>query len=150
MSVVVTPESPLTDEARALLSASQDYMASIYPPEDNFSLSTDALAEPEVTFLRAREGSTALGCVAVKSMGDYGEIKSMFVSPAARGKGVGAALMSALDDIAGEQGFAHLRLETGPELESAVRLYARHGFERRGPFGAYEDLPASLFMEKAL
>jgi len=44
----------------------------------------------------------------------------------------------------------HFRLETGDTLKAAHRLYEKHGFTFRGPFGEYPDLPESLFMEKRL
>ena len=47
-------------------------------------------------------------------------------------------------------GLRVLRLETGPELVPAVKLYRSLGYRERGPFGDYADLPCSLFMEKRL
>jgi putative acetyltransferase len=32
----------------------------------------------------------------------------------------------------------------------ALGFYARHGYERRGPFGGYRDDPLSVFMAKRL
>jgi putative acetyltransferase len=43
-----------------------------------------------------------------------------------------------------------LRLETGDDLYPAHRLYRRHGFVERGPFGDYAEGPHSVFMEKRL
>ena len=41
-------------------------------------------------------------------------------------------------------------LETADELAAACRLYARHGYARRGPFDSYADNGCSVFMEKRL
>jgi putative acetyltransferase len=39
-------------------------------------------------------------------------------------------------------------LETGPSQPEAISLYARAGYERRGPFGGYGPDPFSVFMQK--
>ena len=80
----------------------------------------------------------------------YGEVKAMFTSDAARGKGVGAALLRVIEDTAREEKLPMLHLETGEELAAAVRLYERHGFKRSGAFGDYKDDGISLFMTKVL
>jgi putative acetyltransferase len=58
--------------------------------------------------------------------------------------------MRALEDTARKLALPLLRLETGTLLHAAHRLYARHGFVPSEPFGAYEQSPHSLFMEKPL
>ena len=150
MTAQVRIGDPLSAEGRALLSASQAFMASIYAADENFALTTEALAAPGVLFLIAETDDGPTGCAALVSKDGYGEIKSMFVDPAARGTGTGSQLMDALEVHARELGLPLLRLETGPELAAAVRLYERHGYALRGPFGDYPDTPASLFMEKRL
>ena len=154
MSVTVREADPLSPEGRALLEASQAHLASRYPPEHNHYLSVDELAQPHVAFWVA-EGETegrrrALGCVALARLSGYGEVKSLWVDPAARGRGVGAALMTVVERRARAEGVPVLRLETGDDLYEAHRLYRRHGFSDRGPFGDYEDGPHSVFMEKTL
>ena len=137
-------------EAKELLEASHALMESLFPSESNHYLSLDELAVPEIRFLVAEDGNTLLGCGAVAIKPGYGEIKSMFTDPAARGKGVADAILSALTLAAEEEGLSALRLETGDSLDAAHRLYERHGFTRRGPFGDYPEDPLSIFYEKAL
>lgn len=150
MTITIRIGDPLSAEGRALLSESQAFMASVYAEEENFALTTEALAAPGILFLIAEEAGRALGCAALVIKAGYGEIKSMYVSPGGRGAGAGTALMAALEAHAKAAGLSCLRLETGPELDAAVRLYERHGFQRRGPFGDYPDVPGSRFMEKPL
>ena len=90
----------------------------------------------------------ATGALVVKT--GYGEIKSMFVNPSARGQGVGDAIVRALHDLAREKGLGSLKLETGNSLHAALRLYARHGFTHCGPFGDYIANDSSIFMTKTL
>lgn len=148
--VTVKPGDPRSEEGRALLGASHAYLASLYPPEDNYFLSVDELAQPHIDFWIAEVEGQPRGCIALARLGDYGEVKSMFVDPAARGSGVGAALLTTLEDRARATGLPLLRLETGDDLYPAHRLYRRHGFTDCGPFGDYEEGPHSVFMEKRL
>ncbi|MEM9852170.1 MAG: GNAT family N-acetyltransferase, partial [Pseudomonadota bacterium] len=78
------------------------------------------------------------------------EIKRLFVDPMARGRGAARALMAALETHARAADLACVRLETGDRLEAAVALYKRLGYSIREAFGDYENIPASLFMEKHL
>ena len=74
----------------------------------------------------------------------------MFVKPEHRGKGVAAALLTELEQWAKEIGYARVVLETGARLESAVRLYARQGYERVPNWGQYVGVPESICMGKGL
>lgn len=138
------------EEARGLLEASHALMEELYPSESNHYLSIDALKTPDIRFLVAEICVKVVGCGAVAVRTGYGEIKSMFTDPSARALGVGDAVLGAITDLARAEGLPRLRLETGHTLTAAHRLYERHGFIRRGPFGDYADDPISIFMEKVL
>lgn len=148
--ITVEPAVPTDPGPAALLAEAQALQAELYPPEHNHALPTEALLADNVRFLAAREGLAVLGIGAVVLKDGYGEVKSMFTAPAGRGKGVAAAILRALEDIALEEGLAMLKLETGDELAAAVRLYERFGFARCGAFGDYVEDGSSVFMEKAL
>lgn len=150
MSVAVEPGDPRHPAAAALLKQSHALMQSLFPPEDNFFLDIDALTAPHIAFFVATRDDEILGTAALADKGTYGEVKSMFVAEAARGLGVGAALLARLEAEARARGLSALMLETGNLLRSAHRLYARAGFVERGPFGDYPDAKSSLFMEKRL
>lgn len=142
--------SPHESGATALLQASHAYLQSLYPPEDNYFLSINALAEPHISFFVAELNGQTIGCAALANKGKYAEVKSMFTTPAARGTGTGAALMQALETEACAQNLPMMKLETGDDLYPAHRLYERHGFNRCGPFGDYPVSIHSVFMEKRL
>lgn len=142
--------SPHEPGATALLNASHAYLQSLYPPEDNFFLSIDALAEPHITFIVAELNGQTIGCAALANKGTYGEVKSMFTTPEARATGTGTALMQALETEARAQRLPKMKLETGDDLYPAHRLYERHGFIKCGPFGDYAEAVHSVFMEKSL
>lgn len=148
--LTVKPGDPRDPQTTALLKASHALMQQLYPAESSHYLSIDELCVPEITFLVAHLGDQTLGTAALANKGDYGEIKSMFVAPNARGTGTGTALITELESQARTQNLTILRLETGPDLDAAHRLYERAGFVLRGPFGDYREDPHSLFMEKHL
>jgi putative acetyltransferase len=148
--ITVQKGDPHDAQATALLRESHALMQALFAPEDNHYLSIDALCAPDIHFFVARDGEQALGTGALAEKTGYGEVKSMFVAEAARGKGVADALLRRIEDQARALGLLWLRLETGTLLQAAHRLYARHGFVPRGRFGDYPDNPSSVFMEKSL
>lgn len=148
--IEVRPGTPHAPEAARLLKMSHALMEASFAPEDNHYLSIDELAAPDIRFFHGVIDGQVLGTGAIKLYPDYAEVKSMFTDPEARGQGLADAILTRLADEARAEGKPMLRLETGPTLHAAHRLYARHCFTRRGPFGDYPDTDGSLFMEKAL
>lgn len=148
--LIVERSSPLTPEADALLKAHHGLMTSLFPVGDCHFLGGAALAEDHVTFYTARIGTEVVGMGALAAMEGYGEVKSMFTTPEARGKGVADAILRAVEDTAKEAGLSMLKLETGTGLDAAHRLYQRHGFQECGPFGSYAPSPHSVYFEKEI
>jgi putative acetyltransferase len=117
------------------------------------ALDLSGLRAPEVTFWSVWEGDTVVGVGALKQLSaDHGEVKSMHTAEAARGRGVGSALLGQIMAVARERGMSRLSLETGswPYFAPARALYARHGFAECGPFGEYRLDPNSVFMTTEL
>lgn len=148
--IIIEPSPPTSKDVAALLRESHALMETLFPSDENHYLTLDALAAPNVHLFAARMAGRVVGTGALVEEPGYGEIKSMFVAEPARGQGVADAMLRQLEDQARALDLPLLRLETGNKLNSAVRLYARHGFEMRGPFGDYDANSSSLFMEKAL
>jgi putative acetyltransferase len=149
--IQIAEERPDQPEAAELLRQSDVFVASLYPPEHRHMIDMPGLLAGNVRFFVARRGGTALGCMAlVRSGPDRGELKRCFVTDAARGQGVGFALLRAAEAAAREQGMRLIQLETGNLNQAALRLYRGNGFHERGPFGAYPDDGVSVFMEKTL
>ena len=101
--IIVEQADPHHPQATALLQQSHALMQSLFPPEDNFYLDIDDLVAPNIRFFTARDGTQIVGTGALMVKADYGEVKSMFVSGAARGKGVAAALLRQIEDTAREE-----------------------------------------------
>lgn len=148
--LIVDIANPASPGPRALLEDSHAMMRALFPAEDNYFLDIDELRGPDIRFYAARDGAQTLGTGALALRRGYAEVKSMFTAPAARGRGVGAAILRALEDEARSDDIPALRLETAEVLGSAIRLYERHGFTRRGLFGDYRPNATSVFMEKFL
>ena len=59
---------------------------------------------------------------------DVAEIKRMYVAPGARSRGVGRALLAALEEAARELGYARVRLDAGEEQRHSRALFADAGY----------------------
>ena len=142
---------PATPEAVAILEQSWAFLDARFPPEERFRLDLENLRAANVSFFLCTEAGMAVGCAAFAQQAqDWGELKSMFVSAAARGSHAARSLLSAVEDAAQAAGCSVLRLETGVGLDAAHRFYEREGFQRIGPFGTYPDIASSIFMQKNL
>src|ERR1700674_3276368 len=93
------------------------------------------VADPAVTLLVARDGEQIVGTTTVIVYTTPFWIKArldeVVVDGAARGKGVGAALVEASLDLARANGVEVVELQSGVQREAAHRLYARIGFKLR-------------------
>lgn len=144
-------ESPDQPDVIALIAELDAYQDTLYPPEARYALDLAALCRPNVLFAVARDAAgTALGCAAVVLTPSHGEIKRMFVRPAARGQGLAGQLLQVLEREAIARGCPQLLLETGPRQPEAIAFYESQGFARCGPFGDYADHPLSVFMGKRI
>ena len=154
-TIVVALDDPDQPEILALLAESDAWYAAMYPAESNHLIDISTLKRPNVAFFSARRDGRVLGYGSiVRQLGGdgevYGEIKRMYVAPAARGLGLGRLLMQTLEGHAIGLGLACIRLETGVKQPEAIGLYRAFGYVETGPFGAYGLDPMSVFMEKRL
>jgi putative acetyltransferase len=122
-------------------------------PGSAHALDLSGLRAPGVTFWSAWEDDAVVGVGALKRLSaDHGEVKSMHTAEAARGRGVGSAILLQIMSAARARGMLRLSLETGswPYFSPARALYARHGFVECPPFGEYRADPNSVFMTVVL
>ena len=150
-AVEIRPLAPADPKVRRLIGELDRLQTSLYPAESNHLDPIEVLERPDVTFLAAYVGGEVVGCGAVKRMpGRYGEIKRIYVDPAARGRGIGRAMMEALESDLLARGIHLARLETGVRQPEALALYRHCGYVRIPPFGDYREDPLSVFLEKRL
>jgi ribosomal protein S18 acetylase RimI-like enzyme len=107
------------------------------------------LAPPAGCLIIARLSGQAVGCAALRALAPgVGEIKRMWVAPAARGMGIGRSLLHALEEEARRRGLRALRLDTNESLSEALQLYRSSGYRE---IGRFNDNPyAHHWFEKVL
>jgi GNAT superfamily N-acetyltransferase len=114
-------------------------------PEDGanfFNLDADEVSEGRGGFFVAYQNGNPIGCGAVRRVEPHvAEIKRMYVSPSARGLGVGRQILDVLEAEARKLGVRRIVLETGPRQPEAIALYTHAGFERIPLFGDYLNTP---------
>lgn len=102
--------------------------------------------------IEARENGALIGGLAGGTSYGWLLVKALWVSEAARGKGIGAKLMAEAEEMARDRGCHGAWLDTSSAR--AELFYARLGYER---FGVLENGPGDepqghrrVFMRKAL
>ncbi|WP_182112838.1 MULTISPECIES: GNAT family N-acetyltransferase [unclassified Actinotalea] len=129
----------LREEQQTELAARYDGVGDIEPvlPPDEMLATVVVRLDGEV-----------VGCGSLRAAsgyGDgYGELKRMFVRPAARGRGLSRAVLAELERLAVEHGLRRLVLETGVRQPEAIALYRSTGYERIDNYGPYTDEPTSV------
>lgn len=136
----------------AVIALLEEHVADMYatsPAESVHTLDLGTLRGDGIEVWTAWRDDVLLGCGALKELSATDrELKSMRTTHAARGQGVGAAMLTHLIDQAQASGATHLWLETGVEeyFAAARRLYERAGFVGCEPFADYVEDPLSVFM----
>lgn len=132
----------------ALLELHAREMSDHSPPGTCHFLDLSGLQTRDITFLSAWGDDTLLGVGALKQLDPLtGEVKSMRATGAARGRGVGFAILDHIHRLARDRNYTALKLETGtgPLFEAAHRLYRRYGFAPCPPFAGYVETEFNRF-----
>ncbi len=109
-----------------------------------------AYAPPDGRLLLAVDGDQAVGCVAVRNLGDsICEMKRLYVQPTYRGRRLGRTLAETIIETARAMGYRKMRLDTLTSLKEAGELYRSVGFLEISPY-RHNPLPGAVFMELVL
>jgi GNAT superfamily N-acetyltransferase len=140
------------DELAAVLADCVNGGASVnfmlpYAPADAaqfFKKVIPSIARGETILLAAKVGGRIVGTVQLgldtpPNQPHRAEVKKMLVHRAARGKGIGAALLTHIEALARQKGRTLLVLDTASD--DARRLYERGGWQRLGNIPDYALLP---------
>ncbi|HEY5101062.1 MAG TPA: GNAT family N-acetyltransferase [Gaiellaceae bacterium] len=131
------------ETVRALFREYADSLEEHKPYLVGFDDEVDALPADYDFILLSENG----GCVAVRQLDERAcEMKRLYVRPAARGTGIGRALVAAAVEHARDRGYDVMRLDTLPMMAEAATLYRSLGFVE---VERYNDNPAPgvRFME---
>jgi putative acetyltransferase len=149
--LLIAAEDPRRADVTGLVRELDRIFEELYPAESNHLLDIETLARPEIRFFVLRRDGNAIGCGALWIHEDYGEVKRVYVKPAARGVKLGQLIIRKIEEEARALQLPLLRLETGIHQPEALRLFASAGFSMCSAFGDYPaDDSNSVFMEKHL
>jgi GNAT superfamily N-acetyltransferase len=125
---------------------------STYARERDFDEETwrGRLSNPDGPTFLAFDGDNVVGIDGVYTEGGDRILVAMWVAPAARRAGVGAALTNAVCEWARAQGQKRVYLGVAEDNEPARRLYERLGFKMTGKSAPLHSDPARLSLEMAL
>jgi putative acetyltransferase len=140
MPGVISPDDPRASDVRALFAAHLDFAHANSEPHDVHALDIEGLVDPAVPFFSFRVDGELIGVGALKRLDDvHAEVKSMHTAAAARGQGVGAAMLDHLVAVARRRGCRRVSLETGTAnaFAPARALYASNAM--LGVGGARSD-----------
>ncbi len=152
MTFTIATETPLSDDVRALVAALNAFTFGLTPTEHCHHMTVGQMAQPDTTLFVARDANgAALGMGALRRhAGGVGEVKRMYVKPEAQGRGVGAAILARIEQLAREEGFTQLVLETGSNFDAARRVYERGAFVSCDAVLDYPPSPWTAFYAKEL
>jgi diacylglycerol O-acyltransferase / wax synthase len=140
-----------SDVAVTLVAEVQQEYVRRYGGHDETPVDPDEFAPPDGTFLVARYGAVTIGCAGMRRHDPSTvEVKRMFVRAEHRRRGHARRLLRALEDLAREQGYQRVVLETGLAQPEAIALYASAAYLPVEGFGHYRDAPLSRSFAKEL
>ena len=131
MSVEVRRVAGVDAVALELIDAMVAEVGRMYEPglAKGPSARPEELSPPGGGFVVLLEDGRPLAGGGVKRLDEQAcEIKRMYVAPPARGRGLGRALLEALEALARDLGYAVARLDTGAKQPGARRMYERAGY----------------------
>jgi len=142
MRLLHAATSPEWDEARRLVreyAASLNVDLSFQNFDEELQHFASEYAPPGGAFILAEDAGQYLGCIGLRRLSaDSGEIKRLYIVPAARGRGLGRVLVERVLAVARALGYRSVFLDTLPFMKEAQALYSSLGFR---PTSAYRFNP---------
>lgn len=89
---------------------------------------SELAARPRRDYVVLASGEAVLGYAGVDHGGEVADVMTVAVTPAGRGRGLGAALLAELERRAAGRGAGHVMLEVRADNEAARSLYDRAGY----------------------
>ena len=106
-------------------------------------------APPTGVLLLADNGFN-VGCAGLRKFSDgAGELKRLYVIPAAQGRGAGRLLVEGIVAAGKQLGYTRLLLDTLPSMTEALSPYASLGFRPAAPY-RFNPVSGTAFLELSL
>ncbi|QWF82819.1 GNAT family N-acetyltransferase [Amycolatopsis sp. CA-230715] len=157
--MIIEPVSYDHPDAVLLMEQVQRVYEKLYGEADATPLDPDEFSAPHGLFLVAYDDDGAPvasgawrahdGPAPFFRAGDA-ELKRMYVTEAARGRGYARGVLAELERAAISVGRKRLVLETGLRQPEAIALYRSCGYTDIPPFGLYRDEPDCVCLAKEL
>ncbi len=114
---------------------------------DEINMLEEKYGMPEGRLYIASIDNKFVGCVALKKDDNANcEVKRLYVRPGNRGKHIGKKLMEQVISDAKEIGYKHIRLDTFPFMEKAIKMYQYYGFYEIERYNN-NPAPTAIFMQ---
>ncbi len=146
----IEPCSPAHPDALAVFDSLSAALTAITSSSGRSSFDPRDVMGEWALFVIARDGRQApVGCGAYRPLSaGIAEVKRMYAAPGT--VGLGAAILTLLEEKAAADGYEALWLETRLVNDRAVRFYERHGYVRIPNFGKYIGRPEAVCFGKRL
>jgi GNAT superfamily N-acetyltransferase len=129
-AVVLETVDARSARARAALAAYFAELAEGFAVGDAFAEAATMFNPPQGSFVVAMTAARCIGCGGLSHLDDHTvEIKRMWVSPRARGVGLGKRLLAHLEGLARQAGASRVVLDTNAVLVEAIAMYRDCGYE---------------------
>ncbi len=147
---LIKPEDPTTQDAQQLMAELSATLARLTGASGQASFDVADVLGPRAVFMVARDAAgQPVGCGALRPLSEeIGEVKRMYARAQARG--VGTAILQALESYAREIGYTTLWLETRRLNSQAVQFYLHHGYQPIDNYGKYRRNPDAVCFGKCL
>jgi GNAT superfamily N-acetyltransferase len=150
VNLLTEPSSARLTELAAVFDQYRQHYGEPAAPEDSRKWLAEQLARERLFIFAAQIGDDVVGLAAVAdlpaslSLRSFWQIRDLFVVPFVRRKGVGRALLSAVQEAATEAHAMRLSVQTESDNNQAISLYLKSGFH---PLEGFDTLIMPLRAE---
>ena len=101
----------------------------------------ESFERPEYLFLVVEEDGKVVGYAGLSQVLDEGDVTNIVIDEAYRGRGLGAALISALLEEGRTRGITAFTLEVRVSNQTAIHIYEKIGFRSAGVRKGFYEKP---------
>lgn len=101
----------------------------------------ESFERPEYLFLVVEEDGKVVGYAGLSQVLDEGDVTNIVIDEAYRGRGLGAALTSALLEEGRTRGITSFTLEVRVSNQTAIHIYEKIGFRSAGVRKGFYEKP---------